>query len=90
MPERDTERHTAPGQDVLAAHVYGDNVPEFRMAALDQARQLFGPDAVLRIERVESINTTTAQRPGRTFMATVIVRRLDEGDEWVAPLGGAT
>jgi hypothetical protein len=63
------------GPDVLVAFVYGDDIPALKMAALDQARDLYGPDAALQIERVDCIQTTASSK-GR-FCTRVHVRCLN-------------
>jgi hypothetical protein len=87
MPDHDADRHTAHGEDVLSALAFGDDLASIRMDALDKARALFGPDAVLQIESVSGIMTASGIRGA--FMATVIVRRMDGGEEWIPPLGGS-
>jgi hypothetical protein len=63
------------GPDVLVARVYGDDIPGLKMAALDQARDLYGPDAALRVEHVDRINTALADK-GK-FWTYVHVRCLN-------------
>lgn len=67
------------GPAVLRAHVHGDSIPALKMAALDQARELYGPDAKLRIERVDSINTSSSDK-GK-FWTYVHVRCLNLPEE---------
>lgn len=62
--------------DVLRARVYGDTIPAMKLAALDKARQLYGPDAQLRIEGTGTIDTSISGEPGRVFTTTVTVRCL--------------
>ena len=67
------------GPDVLNARVYGDDIPALKLAALDQARELYGPDATLRIEHVETINTSATDK-GK-FWTHVHVRCLNLPEE---------
>ena len=67
------------GPDVLLASVYGDDIPALKMAALDAAHELYGPDAVLRIEHVGTIQTTLSSK-GK-FFTQVQVRCLNLPDE---------
>ena len=86
MPDDNEPRvWQAYGEDTLTANVYGDDLPGLRMAALDKARKLYGPDAVLQIEAVQNIGTSIVEAE---FRARVIVRRIDGGDEWIPPIGG--
>lgn len=74
-------------ENVLRATVYGDDMTGLKLDGLDQARRLFGPDAVLRIESVGRIitNIRTTLHP-QEFAAEVVVRRVDVGEDWVRPL----
>jgi hypothetical protein len=77
-PPDDTSQYT-DGPDVLDARAYGDTIPEIKLAALDVARELYGPDARLRIEHVSGIATAIAT--DKKFWATVTVRCLSLPDE---------
>jgi hypothetical protein len=76
----DTDR----GPDLLTAYVYGDSITAMKMAALDEARVLYGPDARLTVEGIGGISTTlmpsVAEERGR-FRAVVQVRCLDYADD---------
>lgn len=88
MPDdREPRTRRAHGEDILVAHAYGNDLPGLRMDALDHARRLFGPEAVLQVESVENITTAFSKSRG-AFTATIIVRRVDGGEEWVPPMGG--
>ena len=89
MAENENEPRTrhAYGEDFLIAHAHGNDLPGLRMDALDRARQLFGPEAVLQIESVRDISTSVIKSLG-AFTARIIVRRTDGGEEWVPPIGG--
>jgi hypothetical protein len=64
------------GPDLLIADVFGDSVPALKTAALDQARELYGEDAELAVERVGTIKTSAF--PGRgKFETWVRVRCLN-------------
>lgn len=67
------------GPDVLFAVVHGNSIPELKMAALDKARDLYGPDAQLQIERVENVATSVAAEG--SFRAYVYVRCLNLPEE---------
>jgi hypothetical protein len=67
------------GPDVLAALVHGDDIPALKMAALDRARELYGPDAVLQIEEVGTIRTACS--PKGQFCTCVYVRCLNLPEE---------
>ncbi len=68
------------GPDILQAHVYGDSIPALKMAALDVARELYGPDADLRIEHVDPIQTAVRHSKGK-FCTSVQVRCLNLPEE---------
>lgn len=70
----DQEQRT-DGADTLCAQVYGDSIPALKLAALDKARELYGPDAELRIEGTGAINTSSLGE-GK-FWAYVTVRCLN-------------
>jgi hypothetical protein len=83
MSENEQEQRIS-GPDVLSAFVYGDDIPALKMAALDKARELYGPDAHLRIERVGQISAMTIRHMIETrgkFAATILVRCLNLPDE---------
>lgn len=63
------------GPDVLDAFVHGDDIPALKMAGLDRARELYGPDAALAIEHVDSISTSISSK-GK-FCTHVHVRCLN-------------
>ena len=67
------------GPDVLVAFVYGDDIAALKMAGLDHARDLYGPDAALQIERVDHIHTTASSK-GK-YSTNVHVRCLNLPDE---------
>jgi hypothetical protein len=71
--------------DVLAARAWGDGIPGIREDALRRAHDLFGPDARLEIEQVRDVGTSIMRDPGpgRAYHATVIVRRVYGGDQWL-------
>lgn len=64
----------AGGADVLVAHAYGNTIPAIQLAALDTARELYGPGAELRIEHTGEIFTSALGR-GK-FQADVTIRCL--------------
>jgi hypothetical protein len=70
----------APGPDVLLARVQGNSIADLKLAALDQARELYGPDAQLRIVGLDNIATGTFPEDGK-FRTTVTVRCLNFPDE---------
>jgi predicted amidohydrolase YtcJ len=61
-------------------HGYGDSAEAIRLAALDEARALYGDAAPLRIEHVGTVQTTFS-RTGR-FFADVTVRCLQLPEGW--------
>lgn len=63
------------GPDVLNALVYGDDIPGLTRAALDKARDLYGPAAELAVERVGSIDTSCHSKGA--FCTRVTVRCLN-------------
>ena len=69
------------GPDVLVATSYGDSIDAIKLAALDEARALYGEDAALQIERVSSIQTAVCRSRGR-FCAFVTVRCLQLPEGW--------
>jgi hypothetical protein len=68
------------GPDVLLARVQGNSIADLKLAALDQARELYGPDAELRIVGLDNIATSTFPEDGK-FRTTVTVRCLNFPDE---------
>ena len=72
------ETRTDYGEDVLSAIVKAENIPALKMAALDKARRLWGPDARLEIEGMRDIHSSPFTG-SLNFFATVIVRNLDGG-----------
>jgi hypothetical protein len=64
------------GPDVLTARVYGDTIPELRLAALIEGAALWGETADLAVEGVADVDTSMpGSRRGR-FNARVRVRCL--------------
>ena len=66
----------ASGPDILNARVQADSIPQMKLAALDQARELYGPDAQLRIVGLDEIYTSHSPEDGK-FWTTVTVRCLN-------------
>jgi hypothetical protein len=76
----DEQDQRTGGPDVLDAFVYGEDLLRLKMAALDRARELYGPDAQLQIERVGTIRTSSVLgRP--PFCTNVRVRCLNLPEE---------
>ena len=69
------------GPDVLVAQSYGDSIDAIKLAALDEARALYGEDSPLRIEHVSSVQTSIMRRKGR-FCAFVTIRCLQLPEGW--------
>jgi hypothetical protein len=80
MNDRDQDKRL-DGPDVLYALSHGDTIDAIKLAALDEARALYGEDAPLRIERVGSLNTAVRRSKGR-FFAEVTVRCLELPEGW--------
>jgi hypothetical protein len=80
MNDRDQDKRL-DGPDVLHALSHGDTIDEIKLAALDEARALYGDDAPLQIEQVGSLNTGVRRSKGR-FFAYVIVRCLQLPEGW--------
>jgi hypothetical protein len=72
---------------VLYAHVKADSFPGLLLAALDQARRLYGPreSAELAVEGMSQI-TSCLDPQGGEFRASVVVRCLNFAD--ICPPGG--
>lgn len=68
----------ADGADRLTARVRGAGMDEIKLAALDEARAFYGPDAPLAIEGVFDI--TSSSRGG--YFAFVVVRCLQLPEGW--------
>ena len=79
---RDDERTGAPGR-ILYVEVFGDTADEIELAALDRAREFFGPGpqlAVIPAYRVLGIDRTgspEAQESGKLYRAGVDVRTVE-------------
>jgi hypothetical protein len=78
MNDREQEQRL-DGPDVLDAFVFADDIPALKMAALDQARDLYGPDAQLAVERTGRISSGMPSK-GK-FCAHVLVRCLNFPEE---------
>jgi hypothetical protein len=73
------DQQTRPGPDVLRAFAYGNDINEIKMAALDQARELYGEKALLRVESMGHVGTAACWIPGDKggrFCAYVYIRCL--------------
>lgn len=79
MNDRDQDKRL-DGPDMLSASVYGDNIDALKLAALDEARKLYGPDVPLQIEEVWGFRTSTSSRGA--FHAYVTVRCLQIPEGW--------
>lgn len=80
----DQEQQTRPGPDVLRAFAYGNDITEIKMAALDQARELYGEKALLRVESMGHVGTSAGWTPGGKggrFCAHVYIRCLNLPEE---------
>ena len=55
------------GPDVLIALAYGDSIDVIKLAALDEARALYGEDVPLQIERVGTMSTAVSRHKGRFY-----------------------
>jgi len=73
-PGQEQERRPG-GPDVLEATVYGDGIPALERAALEQARELYGESAELKVERVGTIQTWSTGKGA--FTACIRVRCLN-------------
>jgi hypothetical protein len=73
------------GPDRMAADVRGDSYEDLIEAARAEARNFYGPDAPLGIERVGIIRNTSGSGRGGHYWTTVTVRctRMPEG--WDVP-----
>lgn len=72
-------QRTGHDENLLAATAYGGSIEAIKMAALDSARELYGPDALLQIESMSRVSTAARQDRGK-FVAKVYVRRVDRGE----------
>jgi hypothetical protein len=52
------------GPATLLARVAGNSIPELKLAALDQAREFYGPEAELRVTGLEKVRTNWAAEDG--------------------------
>jgi hypothetical protein len=78
------DQQTRPGPDVLRAFAYGNGITEIKMAALDQARELYGEKAMLKVEAMGHVGTAACWTPGGEqgrFCAYVYIRCLDLNEE---------
>lgn len=71
----------------MTIRVYGDDAAELELAALDEARQVFGDHAQLQISRDYSIGSTTsehiydaeqAKASGKRYLASIRIEVLEE------------
>jgi hypothetical protein len=69
-------RKRTSGPDFMETMAHGNDINAIRMAALDIARDLYGPNARLAIEDTGTIQKAVATHKGR-FCAHVTVRCLD-------------
>lgn len=79
MNDRDQDKRL-DGPDVLSASVYGNDIDGLKLAALDQARKLYGPDAPLQIEDIGNLYNSSSSRGA--FHATITVRCLKLPEGW--------
>jgi hypothetical protein len=71
------------GGNLFRALVHADTRAELQFTALDLARDLFGPDAHLQVEHIDTISTTIRKdAPGR-FCTTITIRC--DGGGWETP-----
>lgn len=71
--EESTEHRTGAGGRVLHVTVFGNSADEIEMAALDEARKFFGPDAQLELGEYQASANTTLSNPGKQYAAGVRV-----------------
>lgn len=68
-----SDRNRADGPDVLLAMAYGDSIRGIESDARNQALDLYGPDADLKVEEISQARTASCKIHG-SFVATVKVR----------------
>jgi hypothetical protein len=67
----------------IAVRAFGDTANEIEMAAIDEARAVFGEDVRMeivrnyRINRIDPDSALTKDADGKRYVATVLVRAID-------------
>lgn len=72
----ETRSETTPQGRTLRAELFGKNETSLEAAALDAARQFFGPGPRLEVVRDYRVMTYPAYPPDRRYQATVTVREI--------------
>jgi len=77
------QRQESPGR-TMATHVCGDTADEIELAALTEAREVFGPYRLLavipsyRIYKIDASSSARHRESGKRFEASVTVRAGDD------------
>jgi hypothetical protein len=82
MSEDTDRRQESPGR-VMHVYVWGDTADEVELAALDKAREFFGPDRQLEVVlgyhvwTIDRSSSPEAQESGKRYSSSIIVRTVE-------------
>lgn len=80
--QRDRDEHNNMGTtraDLMNGNFWGNSIPQIKMAALDRARELYGPQAELQIEDIGTDHSANGY--SHRFFADVEVRCMNYSED---------